>query len=264
MDTAGKVAVVTGSAVGVGRATAVALAGRGCRVVVNYSRSALQAGETADLCRGRGVEARVVEADVSRDADCRRLIGEAVSCFGRVDILVNNAGTTEFIPFADLEALTEETWERILRTNLMGSFFCARAAVPSMRSAGAGAIVNVASIAGILGIGSSIAYAASKAALINMTRSLARALGPEIRVNAVAPGAIDTRWLRQGIGEKGYEALVAELEATTPLRGVAAPEDVADAIVWLALGARMTTGETIIVDAGYNLGPGARLEPPRS
>jgi NAD(P)-dependent dehydrogenase (short-subunit alcohol dehydrogenase family) len=196
---------------------------------------------------------------VSRDADCRRLVAETVERFGRLDILVNNAAFTEFVRFDDLEGLTEEIWERVLRTNVIGPFFCTRAAVPHLRRDGRGAIVNVASIAGILGHGSSIAYAASKAALINMTRALARTLGPEIRVNAVAPGAIDTRWLRQGMGEKGYEALEASLRTSTPMQRVSSPDDVADAIVWLAAGAAMTTGETVIVDGGLHVGRGGGL-----
>ena len=259
MDLKGKVALVTGSAVGVGRAAAVAFARRGANVTVNYTRSADEAAVTRDLCRSEGVDALAIAADVSRDGECRRLVAETVERFGRLDVLVNNAGFTQFVSFDDLEGLTEEIWERVLRTNVMGAFFCARAAVPHLRRQGAGAIVNVASIAGILGLGSSIAYAASKAALINMTRALARTFGPEIRVNAVAPGAIDTRWLRQGMGEKGYEALEASLRTTTPLERVSSPDDVADAIVWLAAGAAMTTGETLIVDGGFHLGRGSAL-----
>lgn len=251
-----KAAVVTGSSVGVGRAAAVALAERGCSVVINYSRSRAEAEEAAQLCRATGARAVVVQADVSIDADCRRLIEAAVDSFGRLDVLVNNAAVTEFIDFRDLEALTEDIWIRILRTNLLGNFFCCRAAVPHLRTSGDGAIVNVASIAGILGGGSSIAYSASKAAIINLTKSLARILGPEIRVNAVAPGAIDTRWLRNGLGEQAFDALEQSLRSTTPLQVISTPEDVASAIVWLVEGARMTTGETIKLDGGQHLGGG--------
>jgi 3-oxoacyl-[acyl-carrier protein] reductase len=260
MELQGKVAVVTGSAVGVGRAAALRFAGRGCRVVINYSRSAAEAQEAAELCRAKGSQVLVVQADVSRDAECRKLIQASVERLGGLDILVNNAGITEFVSFADLEGLTEEIWERIFRTNVFGTFYCTRAAVPHMRKAGSGAIVNVASIAGFLGVGSSIAYAASKAAIINLTMSLARTLGPEIRVNGVAPGAIDTRWLRSGIGEKGFEALRMSLRNTTPLQDVASTDDVADAILWLVEGARMTTGETIKIDGGFHLGPGAGVQ----
>ena len=249
-----KAALVTGSSVGVGRATAVAFAEKGCSVVINYNRSHREAEVASDLCRAKGAETIVVQADVSVDADCRRLVQAAVDKFGHLDILVNNAAVTKFIEFSDLEGLTEEIWMKILRTNLLGNFFCSRAAVPEMQKAGEGAIVNVVSIAGILGGGSSIAYAASKAAIINMTKSLARTLGPAIRVNGVAPGAIDTRWLRKGLGEEAFEVLRESLRYTTPLQAIATPEDVADAIIWLVEGARMVTGETIILDGGQHLG----------
>jgi len=254
-----KVAVITGSSVGVGRAAAILFAQRGCDVVINYNRTAAEAEETATRCRATGRQALTVQADVSIDADCRRLIQTTVDRFRRIDVLVNNAGVTEFVNFADLEGLTEEAWEKIFRTNVFGTFFCTRAAAPHLKKSGDAAIINIASIAGVLGIGSSIAYAASKAAVINMTKSLARTLGPEIRVNAIAPGAIDTRWLRKGIGPEAYEALRESLRTTTPLQDITSPEDVAQAIVWLAEHARMTTGETIIIDGGFHLGPSPKI-----
>jgi len=246
--------VFTGSSSGVGRAVAIGLARRGCSVVVNYNRSRDGAEEAAEICRSAGAGAVAVRADVSVDADCRRLVGAAVDAFGRLDVLVNNAAVTEFVPFGDLEGLTEDIWLKVLRTNLLGAFFCSRAAVPPMRQSGGGAIVNVVSIAGFLGGGSSIAYAASKAAVINMTKCLARTLGPGIRVNGVAPGAVDTRWLRRGLGGEAFEGLRAELRRTTPLGRMASPEDVADAVLWLAGGAGMMTGETIKLDGGQHLG----------
>ncbi len=254
MKLQGKAALITGSSAGVGRATAIAFAEKGCSVVINYNRSRAEAEEVGEICRTRGAEAVVVQADVSVDADCRKLAQTAANQFGRLDILVNNAAATKFVEFGDLEGLTEEIWMKILRTNLMGAFFCSRAAVPHMEKAGEGAIVNVVSIAGFLGGGSSIAYAASKAAIINMTKSLARTFGPTIRVNGVAPGAIDTRWLRNGLGEKAFDALRDSLRYTTPLQVIATPEDVADAVVWLVEGARMVTGETIKLDGGQHLG----------
>ncbi len=250
----GKVAVITGSSVGVGRAAAIGFAERGCAVVVNYNRSYAEAEEAAELCRAKGSKAVVVQADVSVDAECKRLIQAAVESFGHLEILVNNAAVTEFIEFSDLEGLTEDIWLKILRTNLLGNFFCCRAAVPHMQKAGEGAIVNVVSIAGFLGHGSSIAYSASKAAVINMTKCFARTFGPEIRVNGIAPGAIDTRWLHKGLGEKAFESLRESLRSTTPLEVMATPEDVADAIVWLVEDARMMTGETIKFDGGQHLG----------
>ena len=263
MDLKNKVAVVTGSSVGVGRATAHLLATKGCRVVINYKKGLAEAEETAELCRAAGSAAWVVQADVSKDGECRQLIQSAIEQFGQLDILVNNAGTTEFIPFDDFEALTEEVWENIFRTNVYGTFYCIRAAVPHLKQSGQGAIVNVSSIAGIQGTGSSIAYAASKAAVNNMTKALARTLGPEIRVNAVAPGAIDTRWIRRGIGEGGYNTLREIYQKTAPLREIVSAEAVAETIVWLVEGARMTTGEVITVDAGVHLGQAPTLSQPR-
>ena len=259
MQLKGKAAVITGSSAGIGRATALEFARRGCAVVVNYHRSRAEAEQVTELCRAAGAEAITVQADVAVDADCRRLIHSAVERFGRLDILVKNAAVTEFIEFSDLEALTEDIWLRILRTNVLGNFFCSRAAIPHMQKGGAGAIVNVVSIAGILGGGSSIAYSASKAAVINMTKNLARILGPQIRVNAVAPGAVDTRWLRRGLGEKAFEEFRASLRTSTPLQVMATPEDVAYAIVWLVEGAGMMTGETIKLDGGQHLAGGGGL-----
>jgi len=256
MELGKRCAIVTGSSVGVGRATAVRLASKGCNVVVNCRRTVKEAEETAEMCRGAGAEAIVVQADVSGDAECRRLVSSCVERFGQLNILVNNAGMTRFVRFDDLEGLTPEMWKEIFETNVYGSFYCARAAVPHLRKAG-GAIVNVSSIAGIQGTGSSIAYAAAKAAVINMTLALARTLGPEIRVNAVAPGALDTRWIRNGIGEAGYEAMREAYRQTMPLRDIVPADAVAEAIVWLLEGARMTTGEVLTVDAGAHLGPGS-------
>lgn len=194
MDVSGKCAIVTGSATGVGRATALALAKRGARVVVNYSRSEDEARETVEEIERLGAQALLVRADVSRDDEVRAMVRQGRDAFGPVQILVNNAATTAFVNFADLEGMTEELWDRILAVNLKGPFFCARAVAPQMKEAGEGAIVNVASVAGLRAIGSSIAYAASKAGLINLTVALARVLAPEVRVNGVAPGFIDSRW----------------------------------------------------------------------
>jgi 3-oxoacyl-[acyl-carrier protein] reductase len=237
----------------------VQLASRGCNVVVNCRRTLEEAEETAELCRAAGADALVVQADVSQDSECRRLVSLGAEKFGRLDFLVNNAGMTRFVKFDDLEGLTDGIWDEIFRTNVLGTFYCTRAAVPHMKAAGTGAIVNVSSIAGIQGTGSSIAYAAAKAAVINMTRCLARTLGPEIRVNAVAPGALDTRWIRDGIGEAGYEAVRENYRQTMPLRDIVPAEAVAETIVWLVEGARMTTGEVVVVDAGAHLGPGAAV-----
>jgi len=250
MELSGRTAIVTGSAVGVGRATALDLARRGANVVVNYSRSEQEAEETLAGVEGLGVKGLLVRADVSQDAEVRSMMRQAVDAFGSIDVLVNNAATTHFVNFADLEGMKEEYWDRILAVNLKGAFFCCRAAAGPMREAGSGAIVNVASIAGIRAIGSSIAYAASKAGLINMTIALARVLAPEIRVNAVAPGFIDTRWLREGLGEAVYGVAKQQTAERTPLKRVASPEDVAQAILSLIEGADFVTAQTVVVDGG--------------
>ncbi len=249
MQLSGTTAIVTGSAVGVGRATALELAKRGANVVVNYSRSEQEAKETVAEVERLGARALLVRADVSNDAEVRSMVQQTVDAFGAVHVLVNNAATTVFVPFPDLEGLTEDAWDRILAVNLKGPFFCSRAVAQPMRATGGGAIVNVASVAGIRAVGSSIAYAASKAGLINMTIALARVLAPEIRVNCVAPGFIDTRWLKQGLG-KGYEGAKRYQSEQTPLKRVATPEDVAQVVLSLIEGADFVTGQTIAIDGG--------------
>ena len=182
------------------------LAKAGCRVAINYHQSADHAETVASQCHEAGVEAILVPGDVAEDAACRRMVAHTLETFGALDILANNAGTTRFIDFSDLEAVQDEDWDRILAVNLKGPFQMARAAREALAADGGGVIVNTASIAGIVGAGSSIPYCASKAAVINLTLSLARTLGPEIRVNAVAPGFIEGDWLQQGLGE-AYESV---------------------------------------------------------
>lgn len=244
-----KVVLVTGSATGIGRAAALRFAANGFDVVVNYSKSEAEARETLALVQGRGVRGLLVKADVGSDAAVREMLHQIEQEFGRLDVLVNNAATTYFIDHKKLDDLTEEMWDKILRVNLKGPFFCVRAAVPLLRKSGGGSIVSVSSVAGIAGEGSSIAYCASKGALNTMTRSLARVLGPEIRVNAVCPGPVDTRWLRAVMTEE-------ELEQRTsgyPMRRPAQPEDIADAIFYLATGTTLTTGQCLVVDGGRTM-----------
>jgi len=249
MDLVGKAAIVTGGGTGVGRATALALARRGCAVAVNYSRSASEAERTADEVRALGPRALAVRADVADDRACRDLVEVSLRELGRLDVLVNSAGATVFVPHADLEKLADEDWQRILAVNLLGPFHCARAARGAMEAAGGGEIVNVSSVAGIAGVGSSIPYCASKAALNNLTITLARALAPAIRVNAVAPGFITGRWLQGGLGA-AYEPIKAAMEARSPLGRVCEPEDVADAILSLITGSDLVTGQILAVDGG--------------
>jgi len=252
MQLSGKSAIVTGSAVGVGRETALALARRGANVLVNYSRSEEEAGETAALVERLGAKALVVRADVSRDREVREMVERCACAFGSVDVLVNNAATTVFVPFPDLEGLAEEDWDRLLAVNLKGPFFCSRAVAGPMKDAGEGAIVNISSVAGIKAVGSSIAYAASKAGLINLTVALARVLAPKVRVNCVAPGFIDTRWLRQGLGPV-FEPAKERVAQQTPLGRVATPEDIAQVVLSLIESADFVTGQTVLADGGSSI-----------
>jgi NAD(P)-dependent dehydrogenase (short-subunit alcohol dehydrogenase family) len=256
---AGQVALVTGSATGLGAAVAERLAARGASaLVLNYSRSAREAEETAERCRKAGAEVVVVQGDVASDVDCRRL-AEATARFGKLDVLVNNAGTTKHVPHANLDGLSAEDFHRIYGVNVVGAFQMTRAARGLLERAAeacgrAAPVVMVSSIAGTDGSGSSIAYAASKAAMNVMTLSLARALAPKIRVNAVCPGFIDTRWFVQGVGEENTAKIRAAVASRVPLRAASTAEDIADSVVFLcSADSRHVTGETLIVDAGLHL-----------
>lgn len=250
----GKVAIVTGGGTGLGASVCLGLAERGARVLVNYARSAEAAERTAEACRALGVEAAAVQADVGDDAACRAAVEAAVARWGRVDVLVNNAGRTTFAAPGDLDALSDEDFLDIYRTNVLGAYHMVRACAPHMRASGFGAVVNISSIAGLTGVGSSLAYACSKGALNTMTLSLARALGPEIRVNAVCPGFIATRWFSDPLGEAGMQRIIAAQEAMTPLRRAGTPEDIAKSVLFLAdEGSEHITGVTLVSDAGFHL-----------
>ena len=249
MKVEGKAAIVTGGGTGVGRATGLALGKLGCSVLVNYSRSNKEAEETAHNIQALGVKALPFKADVADDAQCRAMVDAAVKEFGRLDVLINNAGTTSFIPHPDLEAVKDEDWDRILAVNVKGTFQCARAARGPLEQAGEAEIVNLASVAGVAGTGSSIPYCASKAAIINMTVTLARALAPKIRVNAVAPGFINGRWLKAGYGD-AYETAKQVTEERLPLGRVCEPEDVAEAILSLITGSDLVTGHVLPCEGG--------------
>jgi 3-oxoacyl-[acyl-carrier protein] reductase len=257
MELKNAVCIVTGSASGIGAASAVMLAGRGARVVVNYSKSEHAARATLKACEAAGAqfggEALLVKADVAEDADCRRLAQSALDRWGRIDALVNNAGATKFADHGNLDALSAEDFQRIYSVNVVGPYQMVRACAPAMKKNGRGAVVNVSSVAGKNGMGSSIAYAASKGALNTLTLSLARVLGPAIRVNAVCPGLIDTKWVRDGYGPR-FAAMEARYRQGTALGRLGKPEEVAGVIVWLIEGADLITGETIMVDSGIHMG----------
>lgn len=255
MDLNGAISIVTGSATGIGAAVAIALAERGGRVVINYTKSEKEAKETLAACEAKGAEALLGQGDVGNDEDCRRIVGQTVEKWGRLDVLVNNAGTTKFADHSDLDALGVDDFLSIYRVNVVGPYQMIRAAAPHMKAQGRGSVVNISSIAGVTGIGSSVAYAASKGALNTMTLSLARALGPEIRVNAVCPGFVGTRWFRERFGEETFQSIVKQQEETTTLARAGTPEDIAKAVVFFAgEGGDHITGETLITDAGLHLG----------
>ena len=256
MDLKKSVCIVTGGGTGTGAACAVQLARRGCHVVVNYSRSQDEAQKTVEQCASVGADALAVQGDVSDDADCRNITRAALEKWGRIDALVNNAGITKFAAASDLEALDAEDFQRIYAVNVVGAYQMIRACAPSLKQSGHGAIVNISSISGVRGVGSSTAYIASKGALNAMTLALARALAPEIRVNAVCPGMIDTRWHSSRFNTGDYEKFKARYEAAVPLGKAASADDVAEVTVWLLEGASLVTGETILVDGGFHLGKG--------
>ncbi len=241
----GKVALVTGGGTGIGRATSLLLASEGADVAVNYSRSRLEAEATVADVHDLGRNSIAVCADVAVESAVLEMVDRVAEELGRLDILVNNAGTTVFVPLADLEALTDEAWDPVFDVNVKGAFYCARAAISKMPETG-GQIVNVASIAGTSGQGSSIAYCASKAALISLTKSLAISQAPLIRTNAVAPGVVNTRWV------KGWDEFVRANRESTPLKRVAEPHDIANAILSLIIN-EYVTGHVMVVDGGKTI-----------
>ncbi len=239
-----RVALVTGAGTGIGRAIAETFAREGAKVGVNYSRSREAAEEVVAGIRASGGTAVAIGADVSQAAEVDAMVDRIQREFGRLDILVNNAGWSTRIPHDQLDNLTDEIWERTFDTNLRGAFYSVRAAVPLLRKQAGASIVNIASVAGMTGMGSSIAYAASKGAMITMSKSLARALAPQIRVNAIAPGFVRTRFANWPASafEQG--------EAMTPLKRLGTVEEIAALALYLVADAVSTTGETIIVDGG--------------
>lgn len=236
-------ALVTGSATGIGKAVALRLAREGVHITINYSKSDKEAEETRQEIEALGVKCLLFKGTVSDDTLVRQMVQATIDAFGRLDILVNNAGVTDFVSHDDLEGLKEEYWDRVMDVNVKGLFFCSRAASAELKKNG-GCIINITSVAGLTGLGSSIAYAASKAAANSVTKSLARVMAPEVRVNSIAPGIVQTRWV------EGQEEHVKRLGEGTPLGRVAAPEDVADVVYAVIAHSHFVTGEIIKVDGG--------------
>ena len=234
-----KVAIVTGSATGVGAAAAIMLAGRGCNLVINYTRSEAEAHETARACEALGAETIVFQGDVAEDSNCQGMAAAAIAKWGRIDYLINNAAKTKFNPYENLDGLSADDFLAIYKVNVVGK----------------------SSIGGVTGIASSMAYAASKAALNMMTQSLSLVLGPEVRINAIAPGAIQTRWLQGGMTPEQYQTFLTMAADMVPLKCVPTAEQIAEALVWFLEGASVVTGEVLMVDAGLHCG---RLPPTSS
>jgi NAD(P)-dependent dehydrogenase (short-subunit alcohol dehydrogenase family) len=243
------VALVTGGAGGIGSATVLRLAQQGfARIAIGYHRTPPE--QVAAEARGLGAEVLCLQADVRDDAQVRAMLEQVGP---RLDLLVNNAAITHWVPVSDLDGLTDEMWRDVLDVDLIGPFRCVRAAAPLLKAAG-GCVVNVASISGVLAAQttSSLAYGAAKAALMYLTRGLAVALAPEVRVNAVAPAFTDTAWMQSHYGES-YSQTIERAAHTIPLGRVASPKDIADAIVSLATGSTFVTGQTLLVDGGLSL-----------
>ncbi len=249
-ELAGRTALVTGAASGIGFATARMLAQNGATVAVNFLPDDPRGSEAVAKLIAEGFKAIPAPGNVGVAGEAERMVTGAVDALGRLDLLVSNAGTpgtNRRIPPAELDAMTEEFWQSLLSVNLLGVFRCAHAAAPALKAAG-GAIVSTASIAGLGRAGSSLAYGATKAGVVNMTQNLARALAPEVRVNAIAPGAVDSSWMVDWTEEERRRSI-----ENAALKRRCTPEDLAEVILFLGFGAAMVTGQTIVVDGGLTL-----------
>ncbi|WP_243556343.1 SDR family NAD(P)-dependent oxidoreductase [Priestia megaterium] len=241
-----KVFIITGAGTGVGKATALKLADMGAKLVINYSNSEKEAKKVVEEIVEKGSMAFAFKANVANEHEVNEMIHQTIAQFGRLDGLVNNASITAQIPMHDLESATDDVWDSLYDVNVKGMFHCVKAAVPHMKKQKSGAIVNVGSVAGTTGIGSSIPYAATKAAIHTMTKSLAIALAPHIRVNCISPGAVDTRWW------SGNEDKMYQLAGNLPLQRISSPEDIADAILF-QLKQESVTGQVFTIDNGQTL-----------
>jgi len=254
MELNGRVGLVTGGAGGIGGAVVRALAKAGISgIVISYRKSREQAEQLADEIERTGVKAIALQADIQSDSEIRGMMAEIRAQFGRLDILVNNAGMTHWVKLSDLDGLTDEMWDEILDVNVKGAFRCVRAAASLIADA-QGMVVNVSSISGVLAPStiSSLAYGTAKAALIYLTKGLAVALAPKVRVNCVAPAFTDTPWMSEHFGAD-YQQVITKASAGYPLQRIATPDDIAGAILGLITGGDFVTGQTLIVDGGLSL-----------
>ncbi len=248
-----KVALITGSGTGIGAATALLLAKRNYDVVIHYSKSRPEAELSQQFCEATGANTLLLHGDVKDDGSCNAMVEATIERWGKIDTLVNNAGITVFTGIDNWDALNADMFHEIYAVNSLGAFQMARACRPYLKET-LGSIVNVSSAAGQLGRGSSVPYIMSKGALDSLTRYLARALAPEIRVNSVCPGLVTSRWFRNGIGEEEYEKLVTKFNREALLGKPNTPEEVAEAIVFLIEGGKTITGELLLLDSGLHLG----------
>src|SRR3990172_4875511 len=244
-------ALVTGAATGIGRSAAVALAKHGYDVVINYSRSEDAAKVTAQQAQAAGARTLLFRCDVSDDGRVRAMLAATEKEFGRLDVLINNAGTTVDVEPKNLEAMKVEDWNRGFNVHVRGLFRVSRAAAPLLKKSPNGCIVNTCSIAGLRPSAQPLPYAANKAAVANLTKTLANALGPEIRVNAVAPGWIEGEWMKRTLAEN-YDGLMARRAKYTPLKRCCTEDDVAESMMSLIVSNRFVTGEIIVIDGGFS------------
>ncbi|HEY0747108.1 MAG TPA: SDR family oxidoreductase [Steroidobacteraceae bacterium] len=252
--TSKKVCAITGSSSGIGAASAELFAQRGWDICINYSRHRERAEAVARICRAHGAEVVVECADVSDNAQCLAMAAQVEQRFGRCDALVNNAGTTKFVDIKDLDGLSAEDFQHVFAINVIGAYQMTRAFAPMLKRQPGAGVIMVSSVASLLAAGSSTAYIVSKGALNTLTQVLARALGPQVRVNAVAPGMVNSTWLQQGLGPERFAMAKQSYETAAALASLVMPHDVAEMIFWLAAGALKTTGEIQVVDAGRRIG----------
>ena len=248
----GNVALITGASRGIGRACALSLAAEGATIVINYVSNQDAAESVKSDIESLGSQAVIVQGDVSNEEQARDVVAAAESEFGQVDILVNNAGITKFPDTQNLSSLNINAFNEIYSVNVGGAYQMCSVAEQMLKEA-KGSIVNISSHSGISGMGSSIAYAASKGALNTMTLGLARAFSPDVRVNAICPGFVDTDWMSKKLDQKELQKFKKKVSEISPLQEIVSADDVAEATSWFALGGNLITGQLLVIDGGVHL-----------